>query len=88
MNRWLLWTTVSLGLFLVSAFAGLSFMAGGPMDAIEMVRFALPQMRVGTLRTGEAAPNVRLVALDGRTRFSLRERTNGRPLVLIFGSFT
>jgi hypothetical protein len=88
MNRWLFWITVSVGLLLVSAFAGLSFMAGGPMDAIEMVRFALPQMHMGTLKAGDAAPDVRLVALDGRTRFSLHERTGGRPLVLIFGSFT
>ncbi len=88
MNRWLFRTTVSVGLFLVSAFVGLSFMAGGPKDAIEMVRFALPHMHVGTLKAGDPAPDVRLVALDGKTRFRLHERTNRRPMVLIFGSFT
>ncbi len=53
-----------------------------------MVRFALPHMHVGTLKAGDTAPDVRLVALDGKTRFHLHERTSGRPLVLIFGSFT
>jgi hypothetical protein len=88
MSRWLLWTTVSIGVLLVLGFAGLSLMAGSPKDAIGMVRFALPHMHVGTLKAGDTAPDVRLVALDGKTRFHLRERTSGRPLVLIFGSFT
>jgi len=63
-------------------------MAGGPGDAIQMVRYALPHMHLGALKTGDAAPDVRLVALDGTTRFHLHERTSGRPLVLVFGSFT
>ena len=88
MNRWLFWTTVSVGVFLVVAFVGLSLMAGGPKDAIEMVRYALPQMHAGILKEGDTAPDVRLVALDGKTRFHLHERASGRPLVLIFGSFT
>jgi len=88
MNRWLVWTTVSVGGFLGIAFVGLSFMAGGPKDAVAMVRFALPHMHVGTLKAGDSAPDVRLVALDGKARFHLHERTKGRPLVLIFGSFT
>ena len=41
-----------------------------------------------TLKVGDEAPDARLVALDGTTRFHIRERTNGRPLVLVFGSFT
>jgi peroxiredoxin len=53
-----------------------------------MARFALPHMRLGNLKVGDRAPDVRLVALDGTTRFHLRERVSGRPLVLIFGSFT
>ncbi|MGA2979073.1 MAG: hypothetical protein ABSD76_05740 [Terriglobales bacterium] len=92
MNRLLFWTTVSIGGLLVLAFVALSLMAGGPKDAIEMVRFALPHMRLGTLKVGDRAPDARLVALDGTTRFHLRERINdrtgGRPLVLVFGSFT
>jgi hypothetical protein len=88
MNRLLLWTTVSVAGLLVLVFAALSFMAGGPKDAVEMVRFALPHMHLGALKVGDRAPDARLVALDGTTRFHLRERAGGRPLVLVFGSFT
>lgn len=70
------------------AFVGLSVMAGSPKDAVQMVRFALPHMRIGSLKAGDRPPNVELVALDGKTRFHLEERTSGRPLVLVFGSFT
>lgn len=88
MRRWVFWTTVSAAGLLVAAFVALSFMAGGPKDAVEMVRFALPHMHMGTLKVGDRAPDARLVALDGTTRFHLRERASGRPLVLVFGSFT
>jgi hypothetical protein len=88
MKRWLIWTSISVGTLLVIGFVGLSFMAGSPKDALAMVRFALPHMHVGNLKPGDSAPDVRLVALDGKTRFRLRERTQQRPLVLIFGSFT
>jgi len=88
MSRGLFWTIVAVGVVLVIAFVGLSFMAGGPKDAIGMVRFALPYMHVGALNVGDRAPDVRLVALDGATRFHIRERTGARPLVLVFGSFT
>lgn len=88
MNRIVLWTAASVGALLVLAFAALSVMAGSPKDALEMVRFALPYMHVGTLKVGDPAPDARLVALDGTTRFHIRERTAGRPLVLVFGSFT
>jgi hypothetical protein len=88
MKRTLFWTTVSVGGLLVLAFVALSVMAGGPKDALAMVRFALPHMHLGTLKVGDRAPDARLVALDGATRFNLHERTSGRPLVLVFGSFT
>jgi len=88
MNRILLWTAISVGGLLVLTYVGLSIMAGGPKDAIEMVRFALPHMHLGTLKVGDSAPDARLVALDGATRFQIRERAQGRPLVLVFGSFT
>jgi peroxiredoxin len=48
----------------------------------------LPHMHVGNLKPGDSAPDVQLVALDGKNRFHLRERIKERPLVLIFGSFT
>ena len=88
MNRMLLWTSTSVAGLLVLAFIALSVMAGGPKDAIEMVRFALPHMHLGTLKVGDRAPDARLVALDGATRFHIHERSSGRPLVLVFGSFT
>jgi len=92
MNRILLWITISAAGLLLLAFGALSLMAGSPKDAFEMVRFALPHMHVGILKVGDNAPDARLVALDGTTRFQIHDRINdragGRPLVLIFGSFT
>jgi hypothetical protein len=73
---------------LLGAFVGLSVMAGSPRDAYGMVRYALPHMHRGNLKVGEDAPDARLVALDGTERFHIRERTSGKPLVLVFGSFT
>ncbi len=87
-SRFWKWT---LGIFaglLLAAFIGLSILAGSPKDAYGMVSYALPHMRRGTLKLGDDAPDATIVALDGVTRFHLRERTAGRPLVLVFGSFT
>lgn len=42
----------------------------------------------GKLKVGDEAPDVELVALDGSSRFRLRERLGNKPLVLIFGSYT
>jgi len=83
-----MWVGISLGVLLVAAFIVLSKMAGGPKDALYMVRYALPHMRRGNLRPGDTAPDARLFALNGADTFHIRERTAGRPLVLIFGSFT
>jgi len=88
MNRFWKWTAGIFGVLLLAAFAVLSYMAGGPKDAYGMVRYALPHMHRGTLRVGSDAPDARLIALDGVTRFHIRERTQQRPLVLVFGSFT
>jgi hypothetical protein len=88
MNRIAMWIAVGLGALLVLAFAGLSFMAGSPKDVYGMVRYALPHMHRGNLKVGDAAPDARVLALDGTTGFQIRERMNGRPLVLVFGSFT
>ena len=82
------WTLISLAVLIVAIYVGLSIMAGGPKDALYMVRYALPHMHRGNLKVGDQAPDARLVALDGSTRFHIRERTAGRPLVLVFGSFT
>ena len=87
-RRWLKWTLITVAGLLVAGFAGLSFLAGGPGNVYGLVRYALPHMHRGTLSVGDAAPDVRLYALDGTTTFRLRERVGARPLVLIFGSYT
>jgi hypothetical protein len=87
-KRFLKWTACGLAVLGVAAFVMLSFMAGSPRDVYGMVRYALPHMHRGTLKVGSDAPDARLVALDGESRFHIRERTGARPLVLVFGSFT
>ena len=88
MKRFLKWAAGIIGGLLVAAFVALSVMAGSPKNVYGLVRYALPHMHRGNLNVGSDAPDVRLVALDGTTRFHLRERTGARPLVVIFGSFT
>ena len=88
MHRILKWSLLSAGGLAVAVAAGLSYMAGSPKDAIGMVHYALPQMHRGNLQVGSEAPDATLVALDGETRFHIRERAKSRPLVLVFGSFT
>jgi hypothetical protein len=88
MNHALKWVGISLLILVVAAYVLLSLMAGGPKDALYMVRYAFPHMHRGNLKVGDQAPDARLVALDGTSRFHIREKTVGRPLVLVFGSFT
>jgi hypothetical protein len=82
------WTIVIAALLLAGAFAGLSYLAGSPRDALYMVRYALPHMHRGNLHVGDEAPDASLVALDGVNRFHIRDRVSARPLVLVFGSYT
>ena len=82
------WIGIGFGGLILATFIGLCVMAGGVRDAYGMLRYALPHMHRGNLRVGEDAPDARLVALDGVSRFHLRERAGKRPLVLIFGSYT
>jgi len=88
MHPILKWSLITVPILLVAAGVGLSIMAGSPKDAIGMVRYALPHMHRGSLQVGSDAPDATLVSLDGSTRFHIRERTSGKPLVLVFGSFT
>ena len=81
------WMAIGLGVLVVAVYVALSIMAGGPTDALQMVRFALPHMHRGNLHVGDHAPDVTLVSLDGGS-FQLREHLQGKPLVLVFGSFT
>jgi len=87
-KRFLKWAAGIFGGLLLAAFVLLSLMAGSPRNVYGLVRYALPHMHRGNLKVGSDAPDVSLVALDGATRFHLRERTGARPLVLVFGSFT
>lgn len=80
---------------LLVGFGGLCYWLGGPRDAYGFLRYALPQWKRGDLRVGDRAPDARLVSLDGRGRFHLRDRIGAtsktgekRPLVLVFGSYT
>ena len=88
MSPVLKWGLIAAAVLVVGAAAALSYMAGSPKDAIGMVRYALPQMHRGNLTVGSDAPDATLVELDGQTRFHIRERSHGKPLVLVFGSFT
>ena len=88
MKKISMWIGISLGALLVIAFVALSVMAGGPKDALYMVRYALPHMHRGNLRQGDSAPDAKLFALNGTATFHIRERAGAKPLVLVFGSFT
>ena len=88
MKKISMWIGISLGALLLIAYVALSVMAGGPKDALYMVRYALPHMHRGNLKVGDSAPDAKLFALNGSETFHVRQRTGGKPLVLVFGSFT
>ena len=88
MKTILSWIGIGLVALLIIAFIALSVMAGGPKDALYMVRYALPHMHRGNLKIGDTAPDARVFALNGTETFHIRERTGAKPLVIIFGSFT
>ena len=58
----------------------------GPRNVIGMLRY--DQRQEGKLVVGHLAPDTELVALDGSTPVRLQDRIGGKPLVLVFGSFT
>ncbi|HVO56779.1 MAG TPA: hypothetical protein VMT51_03690 [Dongiaceae bacterium] len=84
----MMWVVIGLGALLVLVCIALSVMAGSPKDALSMVRYAFPHMKRGSLQPGDTAPDAKLMRLDGTGAFRLREHLRGRPLVLVFGSFT
>ncbi len=88
MNKVFMWIGIGLGTLLIIAYVALSVMAGGPKDAFYMVRYAFPHMHRGNLKPGDSAPDAKLFALNGTDTFHIRERNSGKPLVLVFGSFT
>ncbi len=58
----------------------------GPRNLLGLWRYDI--RREGSYRVGDPAPDVPLVEPLGEQTVSLKERHRGRPLVLIFGSFT
>lgn len=46
------------------------------------------QRHEGTLAVGDPAPDVSVESIDGTPARTIRSYLSGRPLVLIFGSFT
>lgn len=58
----------------------------GPRNVLGMIRY--DHRKEGDLRPGIAAPDVTLLSLDGKTPIRLSERVGGKPLVLVFGSYT
>lgn len=86
--RWWKWVLIVFLAVLTITYGALSYVMGGPRDVYGFLRYALPHWHRGDLRVGNVAPDVELVALDGHSRFALRDRIGQRPLVLIFGSYT
>jgi hypothetical protein len=71
---------------LVGAVAGVIAWKIGPRNIIGMLRY--DQRKEGTLKVGDRAPDVALVSLDGKTPVRVSERVGGKPLILVFGSYT
>jgi len=57
----------------------------GPRNIVGMLRY--DRRRDGDLRVGDRAPDVALTRIDG-TRTQLLDFLTGKPLILIFGSYT
>lgn len=73
-------------LVLVAAAAAFVVAKMGPKNVIGMIRY--DQRQEGRLKVGDRAPDVALVALDGKTSVHLADAIGDRPLILVFGSFT
>ena len=57
----------------------------GPRNIIGLLRY--DQRHEGRLRVGDPAPDVTVTALDGTSR-QLLAGSGGRPVVLVFSSYT
>jgi hypothetical protein len=83
-----LWKKLVLGLVAVVALlAAFAVWKIGPRNVYGLARYGT-QRREGDLAVGQPAPDVSLVSLDGKSRLRLAEWTGGKPLVLVFGSYT
>ena len=84
---WKIVKRVLLGVAIVVVLAvGWFVVSFGPRNVIGMLRY--DQRQEGKLKVGDAAPDVALLALDGVTPVRLKDSVGGKPLVLVFGSFT
>ena len=77
---------IGLGVLVVAATGAFTYMLCEPRNVIGMLRY--DQREEGSLKVGDRAPEVALLALDGKTPVKLSERLGGKPTVLVFGSFT
>lgn len=84
-KRAIRWTAIGLGL-VVAGVVTWALVTIGPNNVWGMLRY--DTRKEGALQVGDRAPDVSLLALDGRTRVALSERMGERPLVVIFGSYT
>ena len=76
-----------IGIVAVALIAGVIVVAKmGPSNIIGMIRY--DQRKEGSLRVGDSAPDVDLLGPDGTTTAALSRQFGGRPVVLVFGSFT
>lgn len=76
---------LGLGLVVVAA-AAFAVWRIGPRNVIGMLRY--DTRKEVALRVGSPAPDARLHASGGSGTVRIADRVGGRPLVLIFGSFT
>jgi hypothetical protein len=83
-----LWKKIGIAVaaLAVLAVCAFTYMVGGPRNLIGMLRY--DQREEGTLKVGDRAPDVALLALDGKTPVRLSSEIGGKPTVLVFGSFT
>ncbi len=82
------WKKVLLGVLAAAAVAAVALVwMIGPRDLYGFVRYGT-QRREGDISVGQSAPDVSLLSLDGRTRVRLSDSIGGKPLVLVFGSYT
>lgn len=84
MKKKMLWAGAILGIALIAA-GGWMVYRIGPRNVIGMLRY--DQREEGDLKVGDPAPDVVLAGLDGGD-VRLRDRIGGKPVVLIFGSYT
>ena len=76
---------IGLGVLVAAAISWAAFTIG-PRNIIGMLRY--DQRREGRLKPGDPAPDVVLKSLDGLTDVRLLDAMQGKPLILIFGSYT